>query len=226
MAVLPGPPPRRLRAAGPALSSTLITGGTVVTATGTLDADVLVVGREDRRRARPRRRRRWSTTSRHRGAVAPAAGRRWADWRGERGPGHRRHRASTCCPAASTCTRTWRCRSAARSPWTPSRPAPGPRRGAAPRRSSTSPSRPRAPRCSPRLDKWHEKADGNCAIDYGFHMIVSDVNDTTLQGDGRLHRRRGDQLQDVHGLPRRVLRDRRRDPAGHAAGRAHRAPRS
>src|ERR1700678_338267 len=31
------------------------------------------------------------------------------------------------------------------------------------------------------LDKWHGKADGNCAIDYGFHMIVSDVNDTTLK---------------------------------------------
>ena len=31
------------------------------------------------------------------------------------------------------------------------------------------------------LDKWHEKADGNCAIDYGFHMIVSDVNDATLK---------------------------------------------
>jgi dihydropyrimidinase len=31
------------------------------------------------------------------------------------------------------------------------------------------------------LDKWHEKADGHCAIDYGFHMIVSDVNETTLK---------------------------------------------
>jgi len=31
------------------------------------------------------------------------------------------------------------------------------------------------------LDKWHEKADGNCAVDYGFHMIVSDVNDSTLK---------------------------------------------
>src|SRR5260370_25598184 len=31
------------------------------------------------------------------------------------------------------------------------------------------------------LDKWHQKADGNCAIDYGFHMIVSDVNDTSLK---------------------------------------------
>src|SRR6202034_3763204 len=31
------------------------------------------------------------------------------------------------------------------------------------------------------LEKCHGKADGNCAIDYGFHMIVSDVNDTTLK---------------------------------------------
>jgi dihydropyrimidinase len=31
------------------------------------------------------------------------------------------------------------------------------------------------------LDKWHEKADDNCAVDYGFHMIVSDVNDTSLK---------------------------------------------
>jgi dihydropyrimidinase len=31
------------------------------------------------------------------------------------------------------------------------------------------------------LDKWHAKADGNCAVDYGFHMIVSDVNDATLK---------------------------------------------
>jgi dihydropyrimidinase len=31
------------------------------------------------------------------------------------------------------------------------------------------------------LDAWHAKADGNCAVDYGFHMIVSDVNETTLK---------------------------------------------
>ena len=31
------------------------------------------------------------------------------------------------------------------------------------------------------MDKWHAKADGNCAIDYGFHMIVSDVNDQSLK---------------------------------------------
>ncbi|MEU9921502.1 dihydropyrimidinase [Streptomyces griseoluteus] len=31
------------------------------------------------------------------------------------------------------------------------------------------------------LDAWHQKAEGNCAIDYGFHMIVSDVNQETLK---------------------------------------------
>ncbi|WP_216216216.1 dihydropyrimidinase [Amycolatopsis aidingensis] len=31
------------------------------------------------------------------------------------------------------------------------------------------------------LDTWHGKAEGTCAVDYGFHMIVSDVNDTTLK---------------------------------------------
>ncbi|CAL9370913.1 D-hydantoinase [Streptomyces sp. enrichment culture] len=31
------------------------------------------------------------------------------------------------------------------------------------------------------LDAWHAKAEGNCAIDYGFHMIVSDVNEETLK---------------------------------------------
>jgi dihydropyrimidinase len=30
------------------------------------------------------------------------------------------------------------------------------------------------------LDAWHAKAEGKCAIDYGFHMIVSDVNESSL----------------------------------------------
>ncbi len=30
------------------------------------------------------------------------------------------------------------------------------------------------------LDAWHAKAEGNATIDYGFHMIMSDVNDDTL----------------------------------------------
>jgi dihydropyrimidinase len=30
------------------------------------------------------------------------------------------------------------------------------------------------------LDAWHAKAEGNATVDYGFHMIMSDVNDATL----------------------------------------------
>lgn len=31
------------------------------------------------------------------------------------------------------------------------------------------------------LDTWHGKADGRAAIDYGFHMIMSDVNEQSLK---------------------------------------------
>ncbi len=31
------------------------------------------------------------------------------------------------------------------------------------------------------LATWHAKAEGNCAIDYAFHQIVGDVNDDSLQ---------------------------------------------
>jgi dihydropyrimidinase len=31
------------------------------------------------------------------------------------------------------------------------------------------------------FDTWQAKAAGNCAVDYGFHMIVSDVNEHSLQ---------------------------------------------
>lgn len=36
---------------------------------------------------------------------------------------------------------------------------------------------------SPRagLESWQEQADGQCAIDYGFHLILSDVNDQSLK---------------------------------------------
>jgi len=33
----------------------------------------------------------------------------------------------------------------------------------------------------PGLETWMAKAEGNCAIDYGFHMIMGDVNDATLK---------------------------------------------
>ena len=31
------------------------------------------------------------------------------------------------------------------------------------------------------LAKWHEKAAGNCAIDYGFHQIVGGVDEDSLK---------------------------------------------
>ncbi|MGW1868889.1 dihydropyrimidinase [Streptomyces mauvecolor] len=31
------------------------------------------------------------------------------------------------------------------------------------------------------LDAWYAKADGQCAIDYGFHMILSDVDESSLK---------------------------------------------
>lgn len=31
------------------------------------------------------------------------------------------------------------------------------------------------------LDTWHAKAEGKAAIDYGFHMITTDVNDATIE---------------------------------------------
>ncbi|GHC54676.1 dihydropyrimidinase [Streptomyces cinnamoneus] len=31
------------------------------------------------------------------------------------------------------------------------------------------------------LDTWHAKAEGRCAIDYAFHMILSDVNEGSLK---------------------------------------------
>jgi len=41
---------------------------------------------------------------------------------------------------------------------------------------------------SPRqgLDTWMQRADGTCAIDYGFHMILSDVNNHSLGEMGAL----------------------------------------
>jgi dihydropyrimidinase len=31
------------------------------------------------------------------------------------------------------------------------------------------------------LAEWHQRAGGNCAIDYGFHQIIGDVNDQTIK---------------------------------------------
>ena len=206
LGVLPRPPPRRVRRAGRELttddatmSTTLITGGTVVSATG----------RRDRRRADRRRDDRRDPRTRPGGV----------DWASP--PTARSTRpASTWCPAASTPTPTWSCRSAAPRRPTRSRPAPRPRRGAASPPSSTSPCRRPATSVQDGLAAWHEKAAGNCAIDYGFHQIIGGVDEESLKAMTLPRRQRGHhQLQAVHGLSGRLLLRRRPDPAGDAERR-------
>ena len=31
------------------------------------------------------------------------------------------------------------------------------------------------------LDRWHQKAEGKCAIDYGFHLITTDFEDSQIE---------------------------------------------
>ena len=31
------------------------------------------------------------------------------------------------------------------------------------------------------LDRWHQKAEGKCAIDYGFHLITTDFEDHQIE---------------------------------------------
>ena len=54
------------------------------------------------------------------------------------------------------------------------------------------------------LDAWHAKAEGNAVTDYGFHMIMSDVNDDDAGRDGPAGRRGRPGLQAVHRLPGRL----------------------
>ncbi|MGX1779293.1 dihydropyrimidinase [Nocardia brasiliensis] len=36
------------------------------------------------------------------------------------------------------------------------------------------------------LGAWHQKASGKCAVDYGFHQIIGEVNDESLKGMSEL----------------------------------------
>ena len=86
--------------------------------------------------------------------------------------------------------------------------------------SSTSPSRARR-RVPPRSASTPgiAKAEGNAVADYGFHMIMSDVNDGTPRRDRRAVSPRGRARTSsfVHGLSGRLLQRRRRHLPGDAA---------
>ena len=142
--------------------TTLITNGTVVSATGSSQQDVLIDGETIAAVLAPGSQPLGSTSQPRptRSSTPPA---------------------STSSPAASTATPTWRCRSAARTPRTPSRPAP---RAAAWGGTTTIVDfvvQAHGQRVQDQVAAWHEKAAGNCAIDYGFHQIIGDVDDESLK---------------------------------------------
>src|SRR5579875_3291559 len=77
-------------------------------------------------------------------------------------------------------TPTWRCRSAALRRRTRSRPGRGP---------TTIVDcivQAHGQRVQDQVALLHEKAAGNCAIDYGFHQILGDVDDASLSAIGEL----------------------------------------
>ena len=75
-------------------------------------------------------------------------------------------------------------------------------------------------------ETWMKKAEGKAVIDYGFHMIMTDLNDQTEERDGRARPPGRDVVQAVHGLPRRLHARRRQHFQGAAAGRGRTAARS
>ena len=67
------------------------------------------------------------------------------------------------------------------------------------------------------------KPDGNCVIDYGFHMIVGGVDDDSLTAMDRLVGQEGiSSVKLFMAYPGVFLSDDGRDPPGHAEGRGER----
>ena len=66
------------------------------------------------------------------------------------------------------------------------------------------------------LDTWWKKAEGKACIDYGLHMIVTDLPRRRPRRHGRPGARGRSQLQAVHGLSQRADGRRRDDLQGHA----------
>ena len=75
-------------------------------------------------------------------------------------------------------------------------------------------------------ETWMKKAEGKAAIDYGFHMIITELNDQVEARDGRARPPGRHVVQAVHGLPRRLHARRREHLQGAAADRARTAARS
>ena len=206
VAVLPRPPARRRTArwcspepGGRAMSTTLISGGTVVTASGTLDADVLVDGEKIA-----------AVLARDitaEGGAEAAAADQVIDATGKYvlpgGIDVHTHMEMPFGGTFSADTFETGTRAAAWGGTTTIIDFAVQAKGTS---------------LLATLDKWHAKADGNCAIDYGFHMIVSDVNDTTLKEMDACIDAGVNSFKMFMAYPGVFYADRRRDPARHAAG--------
>ena len=127
----------------------VVKGGLVVTPTGTLHADVAIAG--ERIAAIGARSRRRARARRERALRDPGRDRRARPPRRSDLPAVRESR-----------------------PPTRSRPGPAPRRSAARRPSSTSPSRRSGSRCSRSSSGAARDADGEAVIDYALHMNLRD----------------------------------------------------
>ena len=75
-------------------------------------------------------------------------------------------------------------------------------------------------------ETWMKKAEGKAAIDYGFHMIITELTDQVEHEMDALVAPGRDLVQAVHGLSRRLHAGRREHLPGAAADRARTAARS
>ena len=89
--------------------------------------------------------------------------------------------ACCCCPAASTRTRISTCRSAAPPRATISKPERARRPSAAPQRIVDFAIQARGTKMRDALDTWWKKAESKACIDYGLHMIVTDLPEAGLE---------------------------------------------
>ena len=167
---------------------TLIKGGTIVNADATTRADVLVDGETIALIG--------TDLEATAGRVIDAAG-KWV------------------IPGGMTCTPTWSCPSAA--------PSPGHLRdrdaGCRLRGTTTIIDfavQPRGGSLRDGLDAWREKAEGKACIDYGFHVIISDVRDDVLAEMDTLVEE-GVTTFKLFTAYRRLLQRRRRNLPGDAA---------
>ena len=74
----------------------------------------------------------------------------------------------------------------------------------------------------PGFEAWMGKAEGNCAVDYGFHMIIGDVTEASLKEMDALIGEGVTSFKLFMAYPGRLLLRRRADLPGDAEGGRHR----